>query len=110
MDRQRMEREKISPKVWPKGRKERGIAIKNPPYWVSSKEGTYPVKTETCPLLLKPHIHSCNQVQSVAKLTSISRSWPSKSIGASRYKVFSTYIMQGAFIWQLPATLDSGGQ
>lgn len=41
MDRQRVEREKISPKVWPKGRKERGIAIKKTPYWVSSKEGTY---------------------------------------------------------------------
>lgn len=48
MDRQRMEREKISPKVWPKERKERGIAVKKTPYWVSSKEGTYPVKTEIC--------------------------------------------------------------
>lgn len=60
MDRQRVEREKSFPKVRSKGRKERGIAIKNPPYWVSNKEGTYPVKTETCPLLLKPHIYSCN--------------------------------------------------
>lgn len=44
-----------------------------------------PVKAETCPHILKSHIHSCNQMQSVAKLTSISRSWPSKSMGAIQH-------------------------
>ena len=35
---------------------------------------TYPVKKETGPRLLKPRIHSYKQMQSVAKMASISRS------------------------------------
>ena len=52
-------------------------------------------------------IHTCKQVQSVAKLTSISRYWPSKSTGTSRYKAFSTYTMQGKFTLLPPATVST---
>lgn len=62
---------------------------------------------ETCPHLLKPHIHSCKQVQSVAKLTFISRSLPLKSMGTSRYKAFATYIMQGTFTLLRSATVST---
>lgn len=51
-------------------------------------------------------IHSCKQMQSVAKVTFISRYWPSKSTGTSRYKAFSTYIMQGVFTLLPPATVS----
>ena len=68
---------------------------------------TYPIKTETCPQLLKPHIHGFKPMQSVANLTSISRSWPSKSMGTNRYKPFTTYIMQGNFTLLLPATVST---
>ena len=68
---------------------------------------TYPVKMETCPHLLKPRIHSYKQMQSVAKKTSISRSWPPQSMGTSRYKAFSTYIMQGDFTLLPPATVST---
>ena len=67
---------------------------------------TYPVKTETCPQLLKSHIHSYKQMQSVAKLASISRSWPLKSMETSQHKAFATYIMQGNFTLLLPATVS----
>ena len=52
-------------------------------------------------------IHSFKQMQSVAKITSISRSWPSKSTGTSLYKAFATYIMQGNFTLLLPATVST---
>ena len=52
-------------------------------------------------------IHTCKQMQSVAKLTSISRYWPSKSTGTSRYKAFSTYTMQGKFTLLPPATVST---
>lgn len=46
-------------------------------------------------------------MQSVASVTSISRNWPLKSVGTSRYKTFSTYIMQDDFILLLPATVST---
>ena len=46
-------------------------------------------------------------MQSVAKLTSISRYWPSKSTGTSRYRAFATYIMQGTFTLLLSATVST---
>lgn len=52
-------------------------------------------------------IHSFKQMQSVAKSTSISRSWPLKSMGTSQYKAFATYIMQGNFTLLLPATVST---
>ena len=52
-------------------------------------------------------IHICKQVQSVAKLTSISRYWPSKSTGTSRYKAFSTYTIQGKFTLLPPVTVST---
>lgn len=52
-------------------------------------------------------IHTCKQMQSVAKLTSISRYWPSKSTGTSRYRAFATYIMQGTFTLLLSATVST---
>ena len=68
---------------------------------------TYPVKKETGPRLLKPRIHNYKQMQSVTKMTSISRSWPSKSTETNRYKAFSTYIMQGDFTLLLSATVST---
>ena len=52
-------------------------------------------------------IHSFKQMQSVTKLTFISRSWPLKSMGTSLYKAFATYIMQGNFTLLLPATVST---
>ena len=63
---------------------------------------TYPIKTETCPQLLKSHIHSYKQMQSVAKLASISRSWPLKSMGTSQHKAFSTYYNARQFYTAAP--------
>ena len=68
---------------------------------------TYPIKPETCPQLLKSHIHSYKQMQSVTKLTFTSRSWPLKSMGTNQHKVLSTYIMQGKFTLLPPATVST---
>lgn len=66
---------------------------------------SYQNGNRSTPLILR--IRRRKQMQSVAKLTSISRSWPLKSMGTSQHKVFSTYIMQGNFTLPLPATVST---
>ena len=67
---------------------------------ISGQNGNMSTPTRTV-------IHTCKQVQSVAKLTSISRYWPSKSMGTSRYKAFSTYTIQGKFTLLPPAAVST---